>query len=127
MNIEKFKRELQNYFSKLEEILDSSSYSKDKEKIINITQATNNILYGSAIGTFVLTMEGSTNILDEKDFEKLKPLFTANTNIHFIDNVICDAKGMIKIASKKFEEKNFVDLAYFEPNYGKEFYTTMKV
>lgn len=58
---------------------------------------------------------------------KLKEILNHNSNIHFLDHVKCSAKGMIKLASQKFIENDFVDVAYFEPNYGKEFYTTMKV
>ncbi len=57
---------------------------------------------------------------------KLKKLFSTRSNIHFIDNIKCSAKGMVHIAYQKFLTKDFVDTAYFEPNYGKEFYTTAK-
>lgn len=58
---------------------------------------------------------------------KLKKLLSDKKHIHFIDDIHCTARGMIKIASEKLNNQDFVDLAYFEPNYGKEFYTTMKL
>ena len=33
------------------------------------------------------------------------------------------AKSMVKLSYKKFENKDFEDVAYFEPYYLKEFYT----
>lgn len=59
--------------------------------------------------------------------DKFKELFKNNSNINFIDDIICSAKGMIKLSEEKFQTKSFEDVAYFEPNYGKEFYTTAKV
>ncbi|MFB0998181.1 MAG: hypothetical protein QMC28_05735 [Flavobacteriales bacterium] len=43
---------------------------------------------------------------------------------NFIDNIECSAKGMVTVSERKFINKEFEDTAYFEPNYGKEFYTT---
>lgn len=59
--------------------------------------------------------------------DKFKELFKNNSNINFIDDIICSAKGMVKLSEEKFQAKSFEDVAYFEPNYGKEFYTTAKV
>lgn len=59
--------------------------------------------------------------------DKFKELFKNNSNINFIDEIICSAKGMVKLSEEKFQAKSFEDVAYFEPNYGKEFYTTAKV
>lgn len=39
-------------------------------------------------------------------------------------NILPSARGMVKIAHKKFEEKQFEDLAYFEPLYLKNFIGT---
>ena len=55
--------------------------------------------------------------------EKLKEVLKINTSIHFINEVFCSARGMVSIAEEKFQQKDFEDVAYFEPNYGKEFYT----
>lgn len=45
-------------------------------------------------------------------------------NAIFIDNVYPKAKDMIKLSEKAFQNKNFVDVAYFEPFYLKDFVTT---
>jgi len=87
-----------------------------------------------------LTQKQSNQIIDENFFndynekvslfgsgaEKLVQLFEANDNIEIQEGVVCSVKGMVQIAEHKYENKAFVDTAYFEPNYGKEFYTTAK-
>ncbi len=54
---------------------------------------------------------------------KLKEILKQDNSIHFIDNIFCSARGMVQIAEEKYNLKEFEDVAYFEPNYGKEFYT----
>lgn len=56
--------------------------------------------------------------------EKLKEVFLNKKGYNFIDKIECSAKGMVTLSERKFANKVFVDTAYFEPNYGKEFYTT---
>ena len=55
--------------------------------------------------------------------DKLKEALANNTTVHFIDDIVCSARGMITVAEDKFNTNDFEDVAYFEPNYGKEFYT----
>jgi tRNA threonylcarbamoyladenosine biosynthesis protein TsaB len=55
--------------------------------------------------------------------DKLKTTLT-HPNVHFIDDIIPLAENMIPLAEKAFAENNFVDVAYFEPFYLKEFQTT---
>ena len=55
--------------------------------------------------------------------EKLREVLKNNPSIHFLEHVMCSARGMVKLAEEKFNNKNFENVAYFEPNYGKEFYT----
>lgn len=57
--------------------------------------------------------------------EKFKKIFT-HPHAIFNHNV-ATAKDMVAIAEKKYVNKNFADLAYVEPFYIKEFYTTMKL
>ncbi|GAB4249548.1 MAG: tRNA (adenosine(37)-N6)-threonylcarbamoyltransferase complex dimerization subunit type 1 TsaB [Ekhidna sp.] len=45
-------------------------------------------------------------------------------NLIFIDDIYPDARNMGRIAFEKFEKKEFEDVAYFEPNYLKEWRTT---
>ncbi len=54
--------------------------------------------------------------------EKCKPLIQS-PNAVFID-IKHSAKGMISLAADKFAKKNFVDTAYFEPFYLKDFVVT---
>jgi tRNA threonylcarbamoyladenosine biosynthesis protein TsaB len=54
---------------------------------------------------------------------KLKEVLANNASIHFIDNIHCSATGMVSVSEEKYNNKNFEDVAYFEPNYGKEFYS----
>jgi len=55
--------------------------------------------------------------------EKCKTTLT-HANARFIDGMYPLAENMIVLAEKAYNEKKFVDVAYFEPFYLKEFYTT---
>ena len=55
--------------------------------------------------------------------EKCK-LALNHSNARFIENLVPLATNMIPIAVKAFNEQKFVDTAYFEPFYLKEFQTT---
>ena len=55
--------------------------------------------------------------------EKCKSTLT-HPNARFIDNLVPLAENMISFAEKAFADNNFVDVAYFEPFYLKEFQTT---
>lgn len=48
----------------------------------------------------------------------------SQSNLIFIDDIIPEAANMGTIAFRKFEDKDFEDVAYFEPNYLKEWRTT---
>ena len=53
---------------------------------------------------------------------KLKELW-GNRNIQFDDSIVPSAKGQRILANQKLKAQDFEDIAYFVPNYGKEFYT----
>lgn len=55
--------------------------------------------------------------------EKCKAVLTSE-NAVFVDGVYPSAKDMISLAEKAFEAKNFVDVAYYEPFYLKDFVAT---
>ncbi len=55
--------------------------------------------------------------------EKCKKVLT-NPNMEFIDNIHPLAKDMVELAEKAFLNKEFQDVAYFEPFYLKEFVAT---
>lgn len=52
--------------------------------------------------------------------EKCKDVIQ-HPNAHFIDGIELNAKWMAPLAEKKFLREEFEDVAYFEPNYMKEF------
>lgn len=56
--------------------------------------------------------------------EKCKAVIN-HPNAHFLDNVKLLAKNMAPLAEKKFLCEEFEDIAYFEPNYLKEFQATV--
>jgi tRNA threonylcarbamoyladenosine biosynthesis protein TsaB len=67
---------------------------------------------------YVITGDGANKTL---------PYLQDKINIQTRELTSIEAKYMYAIASKKFEDKNFVDSAYFEPNYLKPFFTTAKI
>jgi tRNA threonylcarbamoyladenosine biosynthesis protein TsaB len=80
----------------------------------------------------ILDSNSFSDLLDEKVIiftgngtEKFKKL--VNHTHAVFNNSIATAKDMVSIAEKKYVEKTFVDLAYVEPLYIKEFHTTMKL
>ena len=86
-----------------------------------------------------LKKEISADIIDENSFADIlnenKIAFFGNgadkcknvllhENAQFIDNVYPKAANMVILAENAYEEKSFVDVAYFEPFYLKEFVAT---
>jgi len=53
--------------------------------------------------------------------EKCKENFANQENARFLDEFQISSKDMIEIASQKFEQNQFEDVAYFEPYYLKDF------
>ncbi len=54
---------------------------------------------------------------------KCKELLETNTLAKFIEGIVPSSTHMVNLGYAKFENKQFEDVAYFEPNYLKEFYT----
>lgn len=54
---------------------------------------------------------------------KIKELW-ANREITFADTILSSAAGQVQIAHQKFIDKEFEDVAYFEPQYLKDFMVT---
>ena len=80
----------------------------------------------------------SADVLDENSYaefepfvacgdgaEKLKDLWK-DRNIIFSTEILSSAKGQVKLAYQKFEQKAFEDVAYFEPFYLKDFVMNVK-
>jgi tRNA threonylcarbamoyladenosine biosynthesis protein TsaB len=77
----------------------------------------------------------SADILDDNTYRKFEPFVCVGNgstkckeiwserNIHFNDAVQLSASGQVELAFNKYVNKQFADLAYFEPNYLKEFYS----
>jgi tRNA threonylcarbamoyladenosine biosynthesis protein TsaB len=77
-------------------------------------------------------------ILDENSFKEFhKPTYIfgngmqkfkeieKQSDLIFIDEIVPDAVNMGRLAFEKFKQSTFEDLAYFEPNYLKEWRTTV--
>jgi tRNA threonylcarbamoyladenosine biosynthesis protein TsaB len=56
--------------------------------------------------------------------QKAKKLLLTLKNVQFIEHIDADAESMISLAFKKYIANDFVDAAYAEPNYLKEFFFT---
>lgn len=56
--------------------------------------------------------------------DKCKSLLLSN-NALFIDGIYPSARYMVKLANESYDRKDFVDAAYFEPFYLKDFVTTV--
>ncbi len=52
---------------------------------------------------------------------KCKEIFSKNSNAVFIDDIVPSAKDMVTLSEKAYNEKQFEDVAYFEPFYLKDF------
>ncbi|MDX2174322.1 MAG: tRNA (adenosine(37)-N6)-threonylcarbamoyltransferase complex dimerization subunit type 1 TsaB [Bacteroidota bacterium] len=57
---------------------------------------------------------------------KCKDVLSYIPQAYFIENIKPSSKCMINLADKKFKEKNFEDVAYFEPFYLKDFMISTK-
>lgn len=95
-------------------------------------------LYNSSLET---VKEIDAQILDENSYSEIlseqKVCFFGNgakkfmdiidnENAIFIDDVYPQASSMVQLAIEKFNKKDFVDTAYFEPFYLKEFNATIQ-
>ncbi len=56
---------------------------------------------------------------------KCKTILASRPNTYFVDKFYPSASGMFKLAQELYKEKKFVDTAYFEPFYLKEFQATV--
>ncbi|MDA9262247.1 tRNA (adenosine(37)-N6)-threonylcarbamoyltransferase complex dimerization subunit type 1 TsaB [bacterium] len=77
---------------------------------------------------YVIEQDSFAHINEDKHLfgngaEKLKEFFLNKEGYSFINNIECSARGMVGVSERKYKNEEFEDVAYFEPNYGKEFYT----
>lgn len=80
------------------------------------------------ISTKIIDGNSFSDLLEEKEIyffgdgaEKCKALLLQKRNAIFIDNIFASAVSLITLANKKFQNKEFEDVALFEPFYLKEF------
>ena len=79
----------------------------------------------------IIDEESYSEFLDKKEItflgdgmQKCKNILSKNKNAMFDDTFNVSSKGMISIGWKKFQEKQFEDIVYFEPFYLKDFLAT---
>lgn len=86
--------------------------------------------FNTIVETINLVVEKASfsNLLDKQSVcffgsgsEKCKQVLGNHSNAIFVDNIEASAKTVGELAYKKYREKEFEDLAYFEPYYLKEF------
>jgi tRNA threonylcarbamoyladenosine biosynthesis protein TsaB len=111
---------------------------KEDSLIVPLLDARRMEVYCAVYDRNLETIEKiSAKIIDENSFrgflsnrklyffgdgaEKCKPLLAQNPNAIFVDNIFCSAASLVTLADKKFSQKEFVDVALFEPFYLKEF------
>ena len=77
----------------------------------------------------------SADVLDEVSYSNYEPFscvgdgsskmkeIWGNRSIAFLENCELSAEGQVDLAYLKYSKQEFEDVAYFEPNYVKEFYS----
>src|SRR5690606_12935798 len=123
------------------EILAQTQINRAFDLIIPMIDARRMEVYTAVFDTSgQMISEIEAKILDESSFQELadkKIVFVGDgveksksilnlPTAESIDNSHPSAKNMIELAEKKFEEKLFEDVAYFEPFYLKEFMAGVK-
>lgn len=73
--------------------------------------------------SFAEELKNNTIVFSGSGSNKLQELNFGENAI--ISNVLYSAKNMIELSLKKYQQKEFADLAYSTPDYHKEFYTPM--
>lgn len=80
----------------------------------------------------------SADIIDEKSYQEFDPIvyfgdgaekvqeLWKDRNAQFDGSITCSAKGHVSLSYQKFLEEDFVDVAYFEPFYLKDFVAGVK-
>lgn len=71
--------------------------------------------------TYLDLLGEQTVIFSGDGSAKYMPLYENNPNAVFYPEVLPSAKGMLDLAEEKWDQKDFADLAYFEPFYLKAF------
>jgi len=90
------------YDSKFNRVNDIQALIVDEHSIASFSQFPNIHFFGDGMG-------------------KCKTILSQLNNVGFIESIIPSAKDMVDLAYAKFQNKNFEDVAYFEPFYLKDF------
>lgn len=92
----------------------SACYDKDLKEI-------------TPVQSLILDQEEAKNLFKDKKVifcgngtKKCTEHFPASNSINYSKTMECSSKHMIKLAFDKYLNKDFADLAYYEPNYHKE-------
>jgi tRNA threonylcarbamoyladenosine biosynthesis protein TsaB len=70
---------------------------------------------------------GKTGVFFGDGMPKCKTLLEKLPQVHFVENIFPSALHMREAVLQAFADKRFEDVAYFEPFYLKEFFTTAKI
>lgn len=82
--------------------------------------------------------EISADIIDESSYSEFEPFLAcgdgaeklrtcwSNRNVQIDSTILSSAKGQVSLAYQKFQDNDFVDVAYFEPFYLKDFVMNTK-
>lgn len=71
------------------------------------------------------TTQGKKLIFIGPGAKKAKPLYANMPNVEFLSAIVPDARGMMALSDKYLREGRFLDLAYSEPFYLKDFQATV--
>ncbi len=71
--------------------------------------------------SFADTLKENTIYLFGDGAAKCREVLSANKNVFFMDDIFPSAKNMITLSEKAYNNKQFEDVAYFEPFYLKDF------
>jgi tRNA threonylcarbamoyladenosine biosynthesis protein TsaB len=96
----------------------SAIYDRNMQKIKNVSaDIIDENAYSEIISKGKICFFGDGSV-------KCKNIITSS-EVVFLDDIYPLASSMVDLAEKKYERKEFVDLAYFEPFYLKEFMATI--
>ncbi len=71
--------------------------------------------------TYAELLEKNIFVFSGDGAKKYQDLYQNNPNAYFLPELMASARGMVRMAEEKFRNKDFADLAYFEPYYFKNY------
>ena len=76
--------------------------------------------------SFKDVLSASKVIFFGEGMDKCKPILSKHENAIFLDNIFPSAKNIGYLATSRYKENDFEDVAYFEPFYLKDFVSTSR-